>query len=344
MVFPTTRYQGAKTRLLPALEAVFRRFPVHSCLDAFGGTGAVSHLFKRLGLAVTYNDALRFNLDIGRALIENDADTLDPAAAAALPQRAPGVSYRAIIQESFRGVYFTDEENHEIDAAIQNSERLPGYQAHLARFALYQACLAKRPYNLFHRANLSLRLRDVPRSFGNKTSWDRPLADHLRRFTEEANRAIFRGARPCRALHGDALAAPGEFDLVYADPPYVPRRGRGVDYLGFYHFLEGLAEYHAWPGKIDHSRAHRPLRAAPSPWSDPAQIRAQLAALFDRFQRSILALSYRADGQPSPDEIERLLLGFFGRVERLDLGAVRYALSLARGSRELLFVAHPRAR
>jgi adenine-specific DNA methylase len=34
-------------------------------LDVFGGTGAVSHLFKRVGKQVTYSDALAFNHEIG---------------------------------------------------------------------------------------------------------------------------------------------------------------------------------------------------------------------------------------------------------------------------------------
>jgi hypothetical protein len=44
------------------------------------------------------------------------------------------------------------------------------YKRAIAYSALCQACLAKRPYNLFHRANLYMRTQDVERSFGNKTT------------------------------------------------------------------------------------------------------------------------------------------------------------------------------
>jgi len=32
----------------------------------------------------------------------------------------------------------------------------------------------------------------------------------------------------------------GNYDLAYIDPPYISAQGVGVDYLEFYHFLEGL--------------------------------------------------------------------------------------------------------
>ncbi len=41
-------------------------------LDAFGGTGSVSYMFKKQGKQVFYNDYLQFNTMIGQALIENN--------------------------------------------------------------------------------------------------------------------------------------------------------------------------------------------------------------------------------------------------------------------------------
>ncbi len=42
-------------------------------------------------------------------------------------------------------------------------------------WALFQSCISKRPYNLFHRKNLYVRTADVKRNFGNKTTWDKPF-------------------------------------------------------------------------------------------------------------------------------------------------------------------------
>lgn len=47
-----------------------------SVLDVFGGTGAVSHMFKNAGKKVVYNDLLAFNRSIGLELIENSRETI----------------------------------------------------------------------------------------------------------------------------------------------------------------------------------------------------------------------------------------------------------------------------
>ena len=68
-LFPTTRYQGSKLKLVDWIKANIQNLDFDTALDAFGGTGCVSHTMKGLGKEVTYNDALRFNYYIGLALI-----------------------------------------------------------------------------------------------------------------------------------------------------------------------------------------------------------------------------------------------------------------------------------
>ena len=55
--FPPTRYQGSKRKLLGWIWEHVRDLPFGTALDAFGGTGSVSYLFKQNGKRVTYNDA-----------------------------------------------------------------------------------------------------------------------------------------------------------------------------------------------------------------------------------------------------------------------------------------------
>ena len=69
--FPSTRYQGSKRRLLGWIASHICDLPFETALDVFGGTGAVSYLFKSMGKSVTYNDVLMSNQQIGLALIEN---------------------------------------------------------------------------------------------------------------------------------------------------------------------------------------------------------------------------------------------------------------------------------
>lgn len=337
MIFPTTRYQGSKRTLLPWIEAAVRDLPFETALDVFGGTGAVSHLFKRLGKCVTYNDALAFNWQIGLALIENSRITLSDDDIALV--FAPCDSCPDFIQRTFRGLFFTDDENAWLDQAVHNiNQRLTDpYKRALAWFALFQACLAKRPYNLFHRANLNMRQRAVKRTFGNKASWDRPFEAHFRKFAAEANRAVFDNGRENRALNLDAFETPTGFDLVYLDPPYVSAKGQGVNYHNFYHFLEGMLDYAHWGDRIERDYKHKPLKQqGRSNWYSPERIVGALDALIDRHRESIVVLSYRDDGIPSRDDLIAMLARHKRNVQ-VQAQPQQYALS-KKASHELLLV------
>ncbi len=336
--FPSTRYQGSKRKLAAWIWDSVAHLDFDSALDLFGGTGVIAHTFKRAGKRVIYNDVLRANWQMARALIENPGARLCDDDLARILTAHPDIAYPDFIQRTFRDIYFTDAENAWLDRTITNIDTLLyGYAADIARFALYQACIAKRPFNLFHRANLYMRLARVERSFGNKTTWDTPFPDHLRAFVSEANAAILDNGRDNRALCGDALDAPRDVDLVYIDPPYISAKGSRVDYHGFYHFLEGLADYVAWPARVDYGSRHRRMIPQPSPWTDPRRIRDAFAAVFERFRDSILVVSYRADGIPARGELLDLLRAVKPRVTVADQPQ-RYALS-KRASRELLLIA-----
>jgi adenine-specific DNA-methyltransferase len=121
--FPTTRYQGSKRKIVPWLWECFNELDFTSVLDAFGGTGSVSYLLKRMGKRVTYNDLLRFNHQIGLALIENDDVTLEKEDID-LIQRPFRKSAPRFVRDTFGGAYFTDEENEWIDNAVARISNL----------------------------------------------------------------------------------------------------------------------------------------------------------------------------------------------------------------------------
>ena len=338
--FPSTRYQGSKAKLVEWIWEQVADLDFATCLDAFGGTGAVAYRFKQAGKQVTYNDLLRFNHFVGLALIENDAVRLGPEEVNWLLARHPEITYPRFVQDNFSDIYFTDEENNWIDQTITNIRGLTDqYRYALAFFALCQACIIKRPYNLFHRKNLYIRFADVDRSFGNKITWDRPFAEWFRVFVGEANRAVFDNGKPHRALNLDAVDVPGEYDLVYIDTPYISRRGAAVDYLDFYHFLEGLTMYDEWGAAIDRRSKHRRLKPRPSEWTDKARIHSAFDRLFRRYQNSILVVSYRSDGFPSEAELVSLLKQYKRHVRVEHFGQYRYVLSTNSESGEVLLIA-----
>jgi adenine-specific DNA methylase len=338
--FPSTRYQGSKAKLAEWIWSTLSHLEFKTCLDAFGGTGAVAYRLKQAGKQVTYNDFLRFNFRIGKALIENSAVTIDSGTLDSILKRRPGISYPSFAADTFQGVYFTPEENEWIDRTITNIRALDDpYTFALAFFALCQSCLIKRPFNLFHRKNVYLRHSDVKRSFGNKTSWDRPFEEWFRFFAEEANRAVFDNGEPNRALNLDVFDIDEKaFDLVYIDTPYLSKRRVGVDYLAFYHFLEGLALYDRWPELVDYKTRHLRFKKAPSVWTDPRRIGQAFDDLFQMFRNSILVVSYRSDGIPSEAELVSLL-GNYKKVVHLEhFGQYKYVLSRNSDSKEILLI------
>lgn len=337
--FPSTRYQGCKVRFLDWLWARVEPFPFHSVLDAFGGTGCFAYRCKQAGKAVTYNDILPFNHLIGRALIENGTDTLSSDDLDGI--LSPIAEHPDFVERTFQDIYYTHAENRWLDAISFNIRNLrnPNKQA-LAYFALFQACLCKRPYNLFHRKNLALRFRPVYRTFGNKTTWDTPFETLFRRFAKEANLAVFDNGAPCRALCQDAATLDPIYDLVYLDPPYLNAKGVGVDYAAFYHFLDGLADYDHWETQIDWKSKHLKLRTAKSVWDSRETILPAFSMLFRRFRNAIVVLSYRSNGIPSIEALAGALAQTHRSVTIHESAPMRYTLSSTR-SAETLLIAIP---
>ncbi|MFQ5486329.1 MAG: MerR family transcriptional regulator, partial [Desulfobacterales bacterium] len=178
--FPSTRYQGSKLKLVEWIWQNIKHLRFETALDAFGGTGCVAYMLKAKNKEITYNDILRFNHYIGLALIENDKEILSSDDLRLLLTEHKGVKYSTFIHDAFHDIYFTDEENAWLDMVIRNVQFLKNrYKQALAYYALFQACIIKRPYNLFHRKNLYIRTAEVKRSFGNKITWDTPFAVHF---------------------------------------------------------------------------------------------------------------------------------------------------------------------
>lgn len=349
--FPSTRYQGSKRKITPWLWESFRELDFSSALDIFGGTGSVSFLLKKMGKAVTYNDILQFNHKIGLAIIENDKVILDQNDIEQVQLSFPKVEHH-FVRDTFSGVYFTDEENEWVDKIITNIKNLKfkpremKYKQALLYYSLFQSCLIKRPFNLFHRRNLYLRFADVRRDFGNKTSWDKPFDEHFSGFCDEANNLVFKGQKSCRAIHYDALDIPNErYDLVYIDPPYLKKdsTNESSDYFKCYHFLEGLCSYNVWDNLIDYDTPNlRMKQTDTNKWINCNTNTAAFDSLFEKFSESIIVISYKKFGIPSIETLIRMLKRH-GKTVRTHSRHYKYALNHQNGeaklNREVILIA-----
>jgi hypothetical protein len=306
--YPTTRYQGSKAKLADWIITQLSGLKFDTCLDAFGGTGIVAYRLKQEGKQVTYNDLLRFNYYTGVALIENSGTRLSPSDVDWLLKRHLHINYPTFVQNIFRDIYFTAPENAWIDQTIANIRQLEDpHKFAIAFFALCQACIMKRPDNLFHRKNLHLRFAETTRGSANKIMWERPFEAWFRAYIEDANRAVFDNGQQNLALNKDAAQVVNAYDLVYIDPPSITRNGAGSDYRDLYHFLEGLALFDKWGQMLDTKSENRRLKPQPSEWADKDSITAAFHKLLTFFRDSIIVVSYHSDGIPAKDDLVKLL-------------------------------------
>jgi adenine-specific DNA methylase len=316
--FPQTRYQGSKRKLIEFLHKNLQEIVFDSALDGFGGTGAVSYLLKQMGKDIVYNDLLVSNWYIGKALIENYSNNFDTSKLPDLFEKKSDIEYQTVIQDNFEGIYYLNEENKTLDILVQNIFLLENqYEKAICFYALFQACIQKRPFNLFHRKNLNLRLNNVSRSFGNKKTWDTPFMELFKRAIQEANNAVFSNNRFNRATNYSILDIPipkDGFDLVYLDPPYISEKGIGVDYKGNYHFLEGICNYFEWEHMIDYNSKHRRLKVDSNKWTDPKKFLDVFEETIKKFKDFKIVLSYRSPGIPTIEELKEILTSYLDKV------------------------------
>lgn len=337
--FPTTRYYGSKRRQSDWLREEFGRLEGCTALDAFGGTGTVSHLLSQLGWDVTYNDVFQFNTISARALFSSEKAKLSVAGVASILRAVQ--PRRGFIHTTFADLYFTDDENAWLDGFMSTLAYVDPACKDLLLHCLFQACLKKRPYNLFHRANLKLRQSRVEVKFGNRTTWEKSFSEHILSTFEEVRQMqrSLGGSVTVTAGRSAEEIAPG-FDFVYIDPPYFKRTRATESYLSRYHFLEGLARYEEWPRILDGRDRLRGLEASTvSEWTDKTALTRNIATLIRTHAKAKFALSYVSGEYPSEDELFALFCDNFSRV-RLSRRAYGRALSKQKFF-ELLLIGEP---
>lgn len=339
----TTRYQGSKRKLLPELYGIFSGIEFDTCLDAFGGTGSVTHLLKNMGKDVTYNDILPANSTTAKALFSNNEILINENTIENIFTKKNGKIYKNFIAENYEDVYFTTEENEQLDILAQNIKEIDNEIARAELYyCLFQSTISKRPYNLFHRANLHMRLKDVKRNFGNKTTWDKPFLDHMLKFYRELKAYKYTiSENTPKILSKSAFEIKSEYDLVYIDTPYAKSdKAQESNYFNFYHFLDAILDYTSLNSKILSGYAHKPIYEPKKLWYEEDSITEAFKALFQNYRRSKLVISYRSDGHPTPDELVSFLKTNYKNVDLLSLAEYKYVLSSRKtDTREIAIIA-----
>jgi len=336
--FPKTRYYGSKRRLLSWIYHAVKDLPFNTVLDGFGGTASVSLLFKAMGKQVYYHDALLSNTISAQALLADEFPFSDINDAYQFIESIKPEN--GFIAKTFSDMYYTDEENRWLDGAAKEIHAIENPLQRSAYFyCLFQACLKKRPFNLFHRANLNLRLnKEINRSFGNWVTWERAFPDLMKEGIDDLIRITRFNTKATILPPGDIKNLDSGYDLVYFDPPYVGKTKTGDDYLRRYHFLEGLSAYEEWMKKINTTSLNRTFHPIEhlSIWQNKKDFRNLLFETISKHRKSIVVLSYISDAYPAEDDISVFFRSNFRRAHVLKK---EFSHALAKKKKvELLFI------
>lgn len=343
MALPVTRYYGSKRKLVEKIWEVLqeRHLEFDSFLDVFGGTGIMSYTMASHGKTVTYNDIFTFNCKIAEALIATTKGTFNYQNALTLLYPVDGREYHHYIEDIFEGIYYKTEENRTIDTVVQNIMQLPQQQQASAYYVLFQSCLIKRPFNLFHRRNLNLRENHVESNFGNYVTWEKSFETLFRQFTDELNQFQFQRLPNVAVVNHSALECPHVADLVYIDTPYFNKKSGGLSYHSRYHFLEGLVFYEDIPESVNYNKANREISIHKNAeFETRSRYMDELDELLGHFPQSTVLMSYTSEGYPTIDEIATLLSRHKNNVETVYFGKYNFALNRSNENRqEVLFIA-----
>jgi DNA adenine methylase len=303
--YPPTRYMGSKNKLLEEIWAVASQFDFETMVDLFSGSGVVGYMFKSHGKKVYSNDYMCMSATFTKAMIENNHMRLDNADIEKLFKPQP--TNDKFVESTFKGLYFTNEDNRLIDTVRANIKTFKNpYKRAIAMSALIRASFKKRPRGVFtyvgHRYDDGRK--DLQKSF----------KEQIVQAVASINDSIFDNAKENYSRHGDAM----EFNikekaLVYIDPPYYSPLSDN-EYVRRYHFVEGLARN--WEGvEIQEHTATKKFKSYPTPFSSRKGAAEAFDLLFKRFKDCILLVSYSSNSLPTLDEMVSLIAAYKSNVE-----------------------------
>lgn len=304
--YPQLRFMGSKFRLLPWIHDVVAPLEFDSALDAFSGSGCVSYLFKAMGKEVISNDFLKFTHQIAVACIENPGITISGEEVDLLLQERK--DRRRFICQTFSGIFFTPDDLDFLDVVWSNIPRLENrWKKALAIAAMVRGCAKKQPRGVFTVSG------DLSNYDDGRRDLRISLRQHFLESLQALEKIVFDNGRNNRALNEDVLEVKVPVDLVYMDPPYVPRADDNC-YIKRYHFLEGLANY--WEGVelMENSKVKK-LPKKHTPFSYRKTALDAFDKMFRRFADSTLVLSYSSNGYPDLDVLVKLMKQYKPSVE-----------------------------
>jgi DNA adenine methylase/adenine-specific DNA-methyltransferase len=298
---------GSKFRLLPWLHETFQELAFETATDAFSGSGVVSYLLKAMGKQVRSNDSLAFPSVLTAATIANNATTLSPLDLDLLLTAKATNAGERFIRRTFEGIFYTPAELSFLDDLWSGIRAMDSpFQRAIALAAILRSAIKRQPRGLF-------TVSDPDRYQDGRRDLQLTLREHFIEQVACYNAAVFTNGKRNASTCGDVFNVPQGSDLVYMDPPYVPRADDNC-YIKRYHFLEGLACY--WEGKeLMMSSKVRKIAKPFTPFSYRHTAIDAFDHLFRYFADSTLVLSYSSNAFPDLDKLRSLMGRYKKSVE-----------------------------
>ncbi len=305
LLYPTTRFMGSKNKLLSQIWGIASQFEYDDVVDLFSGSGVVGYMFKSQGKAVLSNDYMSMSSTWAKAMIENNGVTLGREAALKLVDDPHESDH--FVEHTFKGLYFSDEENLLIDSIRGGITKIRSpHKRAIAMSALVRTCLKKRPRGIF--TYVGDRYDDGRKDL--TTSFRQQFLNAV----DAVDGAIFDNGRTNKSRTGDAMTVkPVRDSLIYIDPPYFSPLSDN-EYVRRYHFVEGLARN--WEGvEIQEHTVTKKFKSYPTPFSSRKGAAEAFDALFKRFRNNILLVSYSSNSQPTMDEMTSIMSRYKRHVD-----------------------------
>jgi DNA adenine methylase/adenine-specific DNA-methyltransferase len=292
---------GSKHKLIPWIYETLKELEFNTVLDAFSGSSVVSYLFKTMGKSVYSNDFLHFSSIISKGVIENANEVLSRQEVEMLVNL--DVESENFISKTFKDIFYNESELLFLDKVSTNISRLDSnYKKALAYSALFRACVKKQPRGVFTISGNLDRYNDGRRDLNIS------LSRHFEEQVGVYSRLIFDNGQQNISFNKSIFDFECELykpDLVYLDPPYVPKSDDNC-YVKRYHFLEGLSKY--WEGeKIMQNTKVKKIQKKFTPFSYRKTSILAFETLFEKFSKSTLVLSYSSNAYPDLDTLVSLM-------------------------------------
>ncbi len=308
--FPRMRYMGNKYKLLPWLTDVFMSLDFEKVLDPFSGSGSVSYLLKCLNKQVFSSDFLNFPVVISKAMIANQGVELSSNQVKKVINKRKAISNFALM--NYENIFYTPEDLKFIDLFWSVAPTFKNeFEQNIAIAALIRSCAKRQPRGIFTVAGDPEHYKDGRRDLALS------LRQHFIEQVEAINNAVFSSSKVCSAARQDVFSVKDTtFDLVYLDPPYIPKANDNC-YMKRYHFLEGVSCY--WKGQelLETSKVKK-IKKPYTAFSYKSTAFQTFDKLFEKFQASKIVLSYSSNSVPSIEILYELMKRYKKKVDIIE--------------------------